>query len=761
MIELTKKILIPIFSLVFLVLGVTGLVGLFSYNPLDPAWSVSHSVQVQTTNYAGVLGAYLADIALKSIGYAGYYAAFACFVWGLKLARFTFKPIASEEIPWFKTPYAKIVFFIFSLIFLSGTFAVIDEYVHKPHVGENSVYGGYLGFFLKTNLTPAIGFWVFAGLFTLFGVIASLVAIGISTETWKKIILQTSTAILRSITFIYFRTKYFMVWIFALFGKELEQEEQPELQLETEKLKKPRKIVAQEKKPATPATSSQASFDMDMSGDWQLPPLSLLSLPDDSKAKRPSEGSLSANAEMLEKVLDDFSVKGKIIEVQPGPVVTLYSFEPAPGTKSSRVIGLSDDVARSMTAASARISVIPGVNAIGVELPNSYREKVYLKELLLDNEFKKTKAALPLVLGKDISGKPVVIDLARTPHLLVAGTTGSGKSVGINSMILSLLYKYSPEECKFIMIDPKMLELSVYQDIPHLITPVVTESPKAIVALKWIVKEMENRYRLMANFSVRNLDGYNEKIMEAKRQGKILTRTVQTGYEADTGRPRMEEVELEMKKLPFIVVIVDEMADLMLVAGKEIEGSIQRLAQMARAAGIHIILATQRPSVDVITGVIKANFPSRISFQVTSKIDSRTILGEQGAEQLLGMGDMLYMASASKIIRVHGPFVSDDEVQQVADYLRKQGKPNYIEEVTIGEDDDSGLPFGDPGDETNDLYRQSVAVVLRDQKVSTSYLQRVFKIGYNRAANLIDQMEKEGVISAPDHVGRRKILMGK
>lgn len=500
---------------------------------------------------------------------------------------------------------------------------------------------------------------------------------------------------------------------------------------------------------------------MEMSGNFQLPPLALLkNIPDDQVASKPSQSSLSANAELLERVLNDFGVQGKIIEVQPGPVVTLYSLEPSPGLKSSRVIGLSDDIARSMLAISARISVIAGQNAIGIELPNAARESVYLKEMIISNDFKKSKMSLPIILGKNIAGNPIVIDLAKTPHLLVAGTTGSGKSVGLNCMILSLLYKFAPHECKFIMIDPKMLELSVYQDIPHLLSPVVTEPHKAIVALKWAVKEMENRYRLMAQLNVRNIDGYNEKILAAKKIGKTLTRTIQTGYDADTGRPTMEEVPLEMEKLPYIVVIVDEMADLMIVAGKEIEASVQRLAQMARAAGIHVILATQRPSVDVITGIIKANFPSRISFQVTSKIDSRTILGEQGAEQLLGRGDMLYMAAGTKITRVHGPFVSDNEVEEIANYLRKQAKPNYVDDVTTSDEE-----FGDMGSSSSKsssgdkMYDEAVSIVIRDQKVSTSYIQRVLKIGYNKAANIIEQMEKDGIISAPDHVGRRQILM--
>jgi S-DNA-T family DNA segregation ATPase FtsK/SpoIIIE len=479
----------------------------------------------------------------------------------------------------------------------------------------------------------------------------------------------------------------------------------------------------------------------------------------ENKRLKANDSSLQLNAEMLEKTLADFGVQGKIIEVQPGPVVTLYSLEPSPGTKSSRVIGLADDIARSMSATAARISVISGQNAIGIELPNSFRETVFLKEMLQSDDFKNSKHVLPLALGKDIAGKPVIIDLAKTPHLLVAGTTGSGKSVGINAMILSLLYKYSPDECKFIMIDPKMLELSIYQDIPHLLTPVVTEPSKAIVALKWIVKEMENRYRLMSNLNVRNMDGYNKKIEEAKRKGQVLTRKVQTGYNPNTGEPIIEEVNLDMNKLPFIVLIVDEMADLMLVAGKEIEASIQRLAQMARAAGIHIILATQRPSVDVITGVIKANFPSRISFMVTSKIDSRTILGEQGAEQLLGMGDMLYMASGTQVTRIHGPFVSDNEVEAVVKHIKSQARPNYIADVTTGDNEDMFAPKGGSSGEKDAMFDEAVAIVIRDGKVSTSYIQRVLRIGYNRAANIVEQMEKDGIISAADHSGKREVLL--
>lgn len=752
MFDIIKKLAQPVLGLFLLILGVAGIVGLLSYNAQDPSWDFSTTAI--TKNFAGKLGANIASLYLGFIGYTGYFVSIVFFVWGIKLIKHSFKPVPSEEIPWFKGLYAKIFFIIISILFLSGAIACIDEIKSVPENWVSNSYGGHVGFFLKQNISPFIGYPVFIGLFSIFGLISGLIAFGLSMKTWVKFGAIAYSIVLSTIIFLVNFVVGFYNWTRDLFSNPNEMV--LEQQSAEEKPKKQRKIVSSEK--AKKQVATQASFDLDMSGDFQLPPLSLLNLPEDSKAKRPSESSLSANAEMLEKVLDDFGVKGKIIEVQPGPVITLYSFEPAPGTKASRVIGLADDVARSMTATSARISTISGVNAIGIELPNSFREKVYFKELLLDPEFKKTKAALPLILGKDIAGKSVIIDLARTPHLLVAGTTGSGKSVGLNAMILTLLYKFSPDECKFIMIDPKMLELSVYQDIPHLLSPVVTEPQKAIVALKWVVKEMENRYRLMSNLSVRNIDGYNEKIMDARKSGKVLTRMVQTGFDADTGRPEMEEVPLDMKKLPYIVVIVDEMADLMMVAGKEIEISIQRLAQMARAAGIHVILATQRPSVDVITGVIKANFPSRISFQVTSKIDSRTILGEQGAEQLLGMGDMLYMASGSKITRVHGPFVADDEVQEVATYLRKQAKPNYVEDVTVGEDDEMSLALGGSGEGKDDLFQQAVSVVLRDRKVSTSYIQRVFKIGYNRAANIIDQMEQQGIISAPDHVGRRQVL---
>ncbi|HVT55341.1 MAG TPA: DNA translocase FtsK, partial [Xanthobacteraceae bacterium] len=500
-------------------------------------------------------------------------------------------------------------------------------------------------------------------------------------------------------------------------------------------------------------------------GRYEFPPLDLLAPGPKERAPALSPAALEENSRTLETVLDDFGVKGEIVNARPGPVVTLYELEPAPGIKSSRVIGLADDIARSMSAVSARVAVVPGRNAIGIELPNPKREKVVLREQLGSKEFLKGSAALPLCLGKTIGGEPVIADLARMPHLLIAGTTGSGKSVAINTMILSLLYHHRPDECRLILIDPKMLELSVYDGIPHLLAPVVTDPRKAIIALKWTVREMEERYKKMSKVGVRNIDGFNARVAEASAKGETITRTVQTGFDRETGEAIYEHQEMELEPLPFIVVVVDEMADLMMVAGKDIEGAIQRLAQMARAAGIHLVMATQRPSVDVITGTIKANFPTRISFQVTSKIDSRTILGEQGAEQLLGQGDMLYMAGGGRISRVHGPFVSDREVEHVVAHLKSQGTPEYLEAVTaeVEEGADGGAVFdkGDFGsnDDGADLYRQAVQVVLRDRKASTSYIQRRLSIGYNRAATIIERMEKEGIVGAANHAGKREILV--
>jgi S-DNA-T family DNA segregation ATPase FtsK/SpoIIIE len=497
---------------------------------------------------------------------------------------------------------------------------------------------------------------------------------------------------------------------------------------------------------------------------FELPALNLLAEPRRAgPSPEHAPERLEDMARQLEAVLADFGVKGDIINVRPGPVVTLFELEPAPGIKSSRVISLADDIARSMSAISARVAVVPGRNAIGIELPNSSRETVYFREMLASSDFEKMKGKLPICLGKTIGGEPVIADLARMPHLLIAGTTGSGKSVGINTFILSLLYQMTPEQCRMIMIDPKMLELSIYDGIPHLLTPVVTDPQKAVVALKWAVREMEDRYRKMSKIGVRNIDGFNQRVAEAAKEGRTITRTVQTGFDRETGEAIFESEEFDLEPLPYIVIIVDEMADLMMVAGKDIEGAIQRLAQMARAAGIHMVTATQRPSVDVITGTIKANFPTRISFMVTSKIDSRTILGEQGAEQLLGNGDMLYMASGGRTKRLHGAFVSDGEVEAVVSHLKSQGTPDYLDNITE-EDDEGGMSEGGGDDgyagSGDELYDKAVHIVMTDKKASTSYIQRRLAIGYNKAATLIERMEREGVISPANHAGKREILVG-
>ncbi|HKR89526.1 MAG TPA: DNA translocase FtsK, partial [Phenylobacterium sp.] len=531
---------------------------------------------------------------------------------------------------------------------------------------------------------------------------------------------------------------------------------EPAPQLKVKPPKAPPKESAREQREA------QATFEFappQTVGGFTLPELSMLAKPK-PRAAAFDEGALRQNAQLLENVLAEFGVRGQVDQIRPGPVVTLYELAPAAGVKSARVVALADDIARSMSVAACRVSVVQGRNAIGIELPNQKRETVYLRDLLNSPEYERGSQVLPMALGETIGGESYIADLAKMPHLLIAGTTGSGKSVGVNAMILSILYRLPPEQCRMIMIDPKMLELSVYDGIPHLLAPVVTDPKKAIVALKWAVREMEDRYRRMSKIGVRNIASYNERAKEAAEKGEHFERTVQTGFD-EGGRPIYESEKIKPEPMPYLVVIIDEVADLMMVAGKDIEGAVQRLAQMARAAGIHVIMATQRPSVDVITGTIKANFPTRISFQVTSKIDSRTILGEQGAEQLLGQGDMLYMAGGGRVTRLHGPFVSDGEVEAVAKFLREQGQPQYLEEVTAGGDED-----GEPGDlglggdgEGNDLYDRAVAIVTRDGKASTSYIQRRLQIGYNRAASLIERMEQEGVVGPANHAGKREILV--
>ena len=730
---------------------------LVSYQRADPSFNTATGGDV--ANLMGYAGAVVADLALQSIGLAALLLMVAVLAWAWRLAtrhrltrpwlRFGLLPIcltaAAAGLAALPTPaswpLAAGLGGAVGLMVFNQAMALLAT------VGGAAIHVAILAAALSlATLLPVIGLslaeWrgfagVLAGVFALPGRLAGLFRSGRDASHDPRRGGSSRTApTLRSR---------------ARLGDEA-----------TEKRHRPASAALVAKRDAKRSPARQETLDLLNPGECQLPSLAMLTpAPDQAEKKAGNDDALAQNARLLEAVLDDFGVRGEIVKVRPGPVVTLYELEPAPGTKSSRVISLADDIARSMSAVSVRVAVIPGRTVIGIELPNARREMVYLRELLSSPAYESTAVDLTLALGKTIGGDAVITDLARMPHLLVAGTTGSGKSVAINTMILSLLYRLPPDRCKFIMIDPKMLELSVYDGIPHLLTPVVTDPNKAVVALKWTVREMENRYRAMSRLGVRNLAGYNKRLIEAAARGETLTRQVQTGFDAATGKPIYEDQALPTKPLPYIVVIIDEMADLMLVAGKEVEGALQRLAQMARAAGIHLIIATQRPSVDVITGTIKANFPTRISFQVTSKIDSRTILGEQGAEQLLGQGDMLFMSAAGRIQRVHGPFVSDAEVERVAQFLKSQSSPDYIEQIT---EDDDPTPIlgvtsgGASGDGEEALYDQAVALICRERKASTSFVQRHLQIGYNRAARIIERMESEGVISRANHVGRREVL---
>ncbi len=764
----------PVKKLIGVAVGLASLylaLCLLSYNQADP--SLNRATENEALNLGGYAGALTADLVLQILGMASALLVVIPLVWGIKM-------VLAQRIGFM---WLRFSLLIISLILVAPVLSLIEP---SPSWPIASGMGGSLGSMLHDTFYQLFKNGLFTTAVSLFALATTLLAFGMSWGEWKAIgqsikygFFLVTGLVMSLVTRGRYRDEEdeeyedddeyerpslldrIMFWRNAEYEEEEDEyEEDEEYEYEDDDedeqpRREPRVAKKAGKETKRSAPRSQPALALPM-GDYELPSIKLLTAPPKGRKNKLSESALKQNAKLLESVLQEFGVNGEIVEIRPGPVVTLYELEPAPGTKSSRVIGLADDIARSMSAVSARIAVIPGRNAIGIELPNTNRETVYFRQMLENEAFESSDAKLPLALGKDIGGAPIIVDLARMPHLLVAGTTGSGKSVAINTMITSLIYRLTPEECKFILIDPKMLELSVYEGIPHLLTSVVTEPGKAVVALKWTVKEMENRYRLMSNLGVRNIDGYNKKIREAKAKGHQLSRTVQTGFDADTGEAIIEEVPLEMNELPFIVVVVDEMADLMIVAGKEIEGSIQRLAQMARAAGIHIIMATQRPSVDVITGVIKANFPTRISFQVTSRIDSRTILGEQGAEQLLGQGDMLYMAGGGRITRVHGPFISDKEVGHIVDHLKEQGEPEYIEDVT--RDDEADMEMGDMGDK-DELYDQAVAIVSRDGKASTSYIQRCLKIGYNRAAGIIDMMEREGVVGPANHVGKREVLV--
>lgn len=767
---------------VFLLSGTALFLCLATYDAKDPSLNTAVAEGAAIANWLGVPGAYTADILMQTLGYASFVFAFGFGVWGYRI----FKRLPLENLG------GKVPLLVLSVLAASVSFARIPA---PEALGIGSYMGGSAGGLLFNALGNHLQGWVGTTAFLFLAISAGAVfvttfalSLGLSLREWidgtKTTMQGMATARHHAVTAL----EKFSAWHARYAANDrgndgdasirrprrirLSEDSAPEPEtaendsdddiLPTLAAPKRKPIVAPRAEKAKPATREEKQQKLNLRGDdeWQLPQLEFLGDVPASAAVRLDEAALQKNAELLQSTLADFGVQGDITKVSPGPIVTLYEMEPAPGTKTSRVIGLADDIARSMSALSVRVAVVPGKNAIGMELPNAKREMVFLKELLSTKEYDKNASKLPLVLGKNIAGDPMIADLARMPHLLVAGTTGSGKSVAVNTMILSLLYRLSPEQCRFIMIDPKMLELSVYDDIPHLLTPVVTEAHRAVVALKWAVGEMEDRYRAMSKLGVRNIDGFNERIREARKNGEVLMHKVQTGFDPDTGKPVFEEQPIPLAELPFIVIIVDEFADLMLVAGKEVENAIQRLAQMARAAGIHLIMATQRPSVDVITGVIKANFPTRISFQVTSKIDSRTILGEGGAEQLLGQGDMLYMAAGGRITRVHGPFVSDDEVEKVVKFLKSQGQPNYIDGVT--ESDEEGDLFGGEtsgGGEADALYDQAVAIVMRERKASTSFIQRHLQIGYNRAARIIERMEKEGIISQANHVGKREVLL--
>ncbi len=763
-------------------LGFAILLALMSYDPADP--SFDHAVARRAHNLIGLPGAYGSDLLLQGFGLASTLLGLVLAGWGFRLA--VQRRVGGLGI--------RLLLLPLLLLLAAAACASLPAPASWP---IKTGLGGFAGALLLGKLAtlaaiarlgldqrimgaiaavPAAGLLIFIlglrwaeyrAFIRAFLWIASLGRRGgIEDATWLGNILRRGQAALDRLRQSFRRAASPIVTDHLAPRSRAAERREPAFDGEAMPAREaalagpliePRAMNPRKKRPTAP---KQASFDLASGDEYQLPPLDLLTAPPENRqSERVNEDALEQNARLLESVLEDFGVKGRVVKVRPGPVVTLYELEPAPGTKSSRVISLADDIARSMSSISVRVAVVPGRNALGIELPNLRREMVYLRELLAAETYERAPARLTLVLGKDIAGAPVITDLARMPHLLIAGTTGSGKSVAINTMILSLLYRLPPSQCKFIMIDPKMLELSVYDGIPHLLTPVVTEPKKAVVALKWTVRAMEERYRAMSILGVRNVQGYNLRLEEARRKGEVLQRRVQTGFDPETGKPIIEEQPLDLEPLPLIVVVVDEFADLMLVAGKEIEAAVQRLSQMARAAGIHLIMATQRPSVDVITGTIKANFPTRVSFQVTSRIDSRTILGESGAEQLLGQGDMLYMAGGGRISRVHGPFVRDDEVEQVVRFLKAQGDPAYIEEVTEEQGEDGFLGDELEGEGSGDaLYDQAVALVCRERKASTSFVQRHLQIGYNRAARIIERMEIEGVVSQANHVGKREVL---
>jgi S-DNA-T family DNA segregation ATPase FtsK/SpoIIIE len=751
--------------------GLTLVLALLSYHPGDPSFDTVSGAR--TANFAGPAGAGMSDLLLQGFGLAGFIPAAVLLAWSYRLA-------ARGAIGRLKT---RIVCTGLAMPLLAAALMMAEAVIPGGRAAwpVPAGIGGAAGFLLAGEFLSAghstlgeLGSG-FAMLFTLaLALGAILFALGFTPSEWRRGGLTAARAAKASVVGGRRGAEAVSSWITPLLGNAAEAgAAKPWVPAQYADAAEPApdsapvpvltfKGAAIKAPPlAKKAAPRQERLPL-LDAGWNFPSLDLLKPAPPRGAVGPSADALQSNARLLETVLQDYGVQGKIVEIRPGPVVTLYELEPAPGIRSARVIGLADDIARSLSVVAVRIATVSGRNVIGIEVPNAKRETVFLSELLGAQLWESQTGKLALALGKDISGAPIIADLARMPHLLIAGTTGSGKSVGVNAMIMSLLFRLSPEQCRLILIDPKMLELSVYDGIPHLMAPVVTEPAKAVAALKWVVREMERRYRSMSQLSVRNIAGYNDRVNEARSRGEVVTRRVQTGFDAETGKPIFEDQPLALEPLPFIVVFIDEMADLMMVAGKEIEIAVQRLAQMARAAGIHVIMATQRPSVDVITGTIKANFPTRISFQVISKFDSRTILGEQGAEQLLGQGDLLYMAGGGRITRVHGPFVSDREVEDVVAFLRAQGEPLYVDEVTEPLDDDTAPMPGMIGGNTtgeNALYDQAVSLVAREGKASTSFIQRHLQIGYNRAAKLIEQMEKDGVVSPANHVGKREVLV--
>ena len=737
-------------------LGLALLVALACYDPRDP--SLNTATSRHTTNLAGPLGATVADLLLQGFGVAAALPGLAMLAWAWRIA-------SRRGVGSVATRLAALLAALPVLAAVLASVPTPRPIAWPTLAGPGGAIGtilGPAGLTVGRDVLGPVGALVIWTLGVGLGATLTLLALGLTTGEWRAAGRTVGLAVrlARGVRMPLPPGIRLPGWLAPRRPRPIEQRQPPPI-TRSQAVDEPPPVVTRTTRLASaPRRPRQESLPLPEAG-WCFPPLSLLKPPPARAGNGPSEEALQANARLLESVLSDYGVQGSIVEIRPGPVVTLYELEPAPGIRSARVIGLADDVARSLSVTAVRIATVPGRNVIGIEVPNAGRETVFLSEILSSEELQRHGSRLALALGKEINGAPIFADLARMPHLMIAGTTGSGKSVAVNGMILSLLYRLSPDQCRLILIDPKMLELSMYEGIPHLMAPVVTEPAKAVTALKWTVREMERRYRAMSQLGVRNLSGYNDRVAEARAKGEVVTRRVQTGFDPDTGRPTFEEQPLVLEPLPLIVVVVDEMADLMMVAGKEIEAAVQRLAQMARAAGIHVIMATQRPSVDVITGTIKANFPTRISFQVISKFDSRTILGEQGAEQLLGMGDMLYMAGGGRITRVHGPFVSDDEVEKVVAFLREQGEPAYLDDVTEPTEDDAAPLAGlaAVGEGERGLYEQAVAVVAREGKASTSFIQRHLNLGYNRAAKLIEQMEKEGVVGPANHVGRREVLI--